>query len=81
MSEEPEERVYTIAEGRTLVSRSECEKTGHQEYTLRVSDAVRAVWFGLPPLPPPSGDRTWECGKCDAVVTVRYPVIGRVVES
>lgn len=41
--------------------------------------AVPSWIYGVPEPPVPSGERTFECDNCDAVVTVVYPVIG--VES
>lgn len=74
------EQQYTSAEVRMMEARRQCEQGKHApEPTL-----MAATWgmFANVPLPPlyPT-DHTFECFGCDAVVTVKYPPLGRAVDA
>lgn len=74
------EMQYTSAEVRMMEARRQCEKGSHAP----TPELIAASWMfpvraNAAPLYPDS--RTFECSKCDAVVTIKYPPLGRTADA
>lgn len=71
---------YTAAEIRMLELRRQCAKEGHRP-ERELMAAAPAGYFPTREEPLVLDGGTFECRRCDALVTITFPVIGKEVED